>query len=68
MVLYDVSCSYFEGRTCPLGRLGYSRDGKLGLPQIIYGLLCDRDGRPVAVEVFTGELHDDATLPRRSRS
>ena len=63
MVLYDVSSSYFEGRTCPLGRLGYSRDGKLGLPQIIYGLLCDRDGRPVAVEVFTGELHDDATLP-----
>jgi hypothetical protein len=63
MVLYDVSSSYFEGRTCPLGRLGYSRDGKLGLPQIIYGLLCDQEGRPVAVEVFTGELHDDATLP-----
>jgi hypothetical protein len=63
MVLYDVSSSYFEGRTCPLGKLGYSRDGKLGLPQIIYGLLCDSEGRPVAVEVFTGELHDDATLP-----
>ena len=63
MVLYDVSSSYFEGRTCSLARLGYSRDGKLGLPQIIYGLLCDMDGRPVAVEVFTGELHDDATVP-----
>jgi Transposase DDE domain len=63
MVLYDVSSSYFEGRTCPLARLGYSRDGKSGLPQIIYGLLCDNDGRPVAVEVFTGELHDDTTLP-----
>ena len=63
MVLYDVSSSYFEGRTCALAKLGYSRDGKLGLPQIIYGLLCDQDGRPVAVEVFTGELHDDATLP-----
>ena len=63
MVLYDVSSSYFEGRTCALARLGYSRDGKLGLPQIIYGLLCDQDGRPVAVEVFTGEVHDDATLP-----
>ena len=63
MVLYDVSSSYFEGRTCPLAKLGYSRDGKLGLPQIIYGLLCDKDGRPVAVEVFTGELHDDKTLP-----
>ena len=63
MVLYDVSSSYFEGRTCPLAKLGYSRDGKGGLPQIIYGLLCDSDGRPVAVEVFTGELHDDKTLP-----
>jgi hypothetical protein len=63
MVLYDVSSSYFEGRSCPLAKLGYSRDGKRGLPQIIYGLLCDTAGRPVAVEVFTGELHDDKTLP-----
>jgi len=63
MVLYDVSSSYFEGRTCPLGKLGYSRDGKLGLPQIIYGLLCDKEGRPVAIEVFSGQLHDDATVP-----
>jgi transposase len=67
MVLYDVSSSYFEGRTCSLGKLGYSRDGKLGLPQIIYGLLCDREGRPVAVEVFSGECHDDATLPAQIR-
>jgi len=63
MVLYDVSSSYFEGRACPLAKLGYSRDGKRGTPQIIYGLLCDMAGRPVAVEVFTGELHDDKTLP-----
>jgi transposase len=63
MVLYDVSSSYFEGRACPLGRLGYSRDGQKNLPQIIYGLLCDPDGRPVAVEVFSGETHDDKTLP-----
>jgi hypothetical protein len=62
MVLYDVSSSYFEGRSCPLGRLGYSRDGQKNLPQIIYGLLCDSDGRPVAVEVFSGETHDDKTL------
>jgi transposase len=63
MVLYDVSCSYFEGRACPLGRLGYSRDGHKNLPQIIYGLLCDKEGRPVSIEVFSGELHDDKTLP-----
>ena len=63
MVLYDVSSSYFEGRNCPLAKLGYSRDGKRGLPQIIYGLLCDMAGRPVAVEVFSGERRDDKTLP-----
>ena len=62
LVLYDVSSSYFEGRSCPLARLGYSRDGRRGTPQIVYGLLCDRPGRPIAVEVFTGELHDDKTL------
>jgi len=63
LVLYDVSSSYFEGRTCPLAKLGYSRDGRRGTAQVIYGLLCDRPGRPVAVEVFSGELHDDKTLP-----
>ncbi len=62
-VLYDVSSSYFEGRTCPLLALGYSRDGRRGTLQIIYGLLCDREGRPVAIEVFPGGLHDDKTLP-----
>ncbi len=62
-VLYDVSSSYFEGRTCPLLALGYSRDGRRGSLQIIYGLLCDRQGRPVAIEVFPGGLHDDKTLP-----
>jgi hypothetical protein len=63
LVLYDVSCSYFEGRSCPLAQLGYSRDGRRGTPQIVYGLVCDRRGCPVAVEVFAGSLHDDKTLP-----
>lgn len=63
LVLYDVSSSYFEGRSCPLARLGYSRDGRRGMPQIVYGLLCDRRGCPVAVEAFEGSLHDDKTLP-----
>jgi hypothetical protein len=63
LVLYDVSSTYFEGRSCPLAELGYSRDGKRGTPQIVFGLLTDRHGRPVAVEVFEGSLHDDKTLP-----
>jgi hypothetical protein len=63
LVLYDVSSSYFEGRSCPLAQLGYSRDQKRGTPQIVYGLVCAPDGCPVAVEVFEGSLHDDKTLP-----
>jgi hypothetical protein len=63
LVLYDVSSSYFEGRHCPLAKLGYSRDRKRGTLQIVYGLLCDRQGRPLSVDVFDGDLHDDATLP-----
>ncbi|MCA1680225.1 MAG: IS1634 family transposase [Actinobacteria bacterium] len=63
--LYDVSSSYFEGRSCPLAQLGYSRDRRRGSLQLLYGLLCDRRGRPLAVEVFPGSLHDDQTVPDR---
>jgi Transposase DDE domain len=62
-VLYDLSASYLEGRKCPLAALGYPRDGKKGKLQIQYGLTCSPEGRPVAVEVFDGKLHDDKTLP-----
>jgi hypothetical protein len=54
LVFYDLSSSYFEGRTCPLAALGYSRDGKRGTPQIVYGLLTDPAGKPIAVQVFSG--------------
>ncbi|MDQ4024902.1 MAG: IS1634 family transposase [Actinomycetota bacterium] len=63
LVLYDVSSSYFEGRSCPLAQLGYSRDRKPGTLQIVYGLVCAPDGCPLAVEVFEGSVHDDKTLP-----
>jgi hypothetical protein len=62
LVLYDVSSSYFEGRHCPLARHGYSRDHRGDRLQIVYGLLCTRDGLPVAVEVFDGNTADPATL------
>jgi transposase len=62
LVLYDVSSSYMEGRCCPLAKLGYNRDGKKGMLQIVYGLLCAPDGCPVAVEVFDGNTGDPTTL------
>jgi Transposase DDE domain len=62
LVLYDVSSSYMQGRCCPLAKRGYSRDGRKGTLQIIYGLLCAADGCPVAIEVFDGNTADPMTL------
>jgi transposase len=62
LVLYDVSSSYLEGRKCPLAQHGYSRDHRPDRLQIVYGLLCTRDGLPVAVEVFDGNTADPMTL------
>jgi transposase len=62
LVLYDVTSSYFEGRRCPLARYGHSRDHRRDRPQIVYGLLCTREGLPIAVEVFDGNTGDPSTL------
>jgi transposase len=62
LVLYDVSSSYMEGSCCSLAKRGYSRDGKKGTLQIVYGLLCAPDGCPVAIEVFDGNTGDPTTL------
>ena len=62
LVLYDVTSTWLEGRCCPLARHGYSRDGKRGKLQIVFGLLCNAQGCPVAVEVFEGNTADPATL------
>lgn len=62
LVLYDVSSSFYTGRHCPLAKFGHSRDGKKGFPQIVYGLLCNAEGCPVAVEVFEGNMADPNTL------
>ncbi len=62
LLLYDLTSTYFHGHTCPLAKLGYSRDGKKGLLQITVGLLCTREGCPVAVEVFEGNSGDPGTF------
>jgi hypothetical protein len=62
VVLYDLSSTYFEGRTCPLAKLGHSRDDKRGKLQINFGLLCTAEGCPVSVEVFEGNVGDPTTL------
>lgn len=63
LILYDVTSTYFEGRKCPLAKFGHSRDGKRDMLQIVFGLLTNGDGCPVAVEVFEGNTGDPKTLP-----
>src|SRR6266700_4767242 len=62
VILYDVSSTYFEGRHCPLARFGHSRDERSGNLQIVFGLLTNSEGCPVAVEVFAGNTGDPTTV------
>jgi transposase len=62
LVLYDLTSSYFEGRTCPLAARGHDRDGKRGKLQVNYGLLTTALGIPVSVSVFKGNTADPSTL------
>src|SRR5207249_1715748 len=62
LILYDVSSTYFEGRHCPLARFGHSRDERSGNPQIVFGLMTNSQGCPIAVEVFRGNTGDPKTV------
>ena len=62
LVLYDVTSTYYTGNHCSLAKFGHSRDRKKGFPQILIGLLCTKEGCPVAVEVFDGNRGDPKTL------
>ena len=62
LVLYDLTSTYFEGRHCPLGKLGHSRDDAKGKLQIVFGLMTDARGCPVAVEVYAGNTSDPKTV------
>jgi hypothetical protein len=66
LVLYDVTSSYYEGRCCPLAQYGHDRDGKKGRPIIVYGLMTDGAGRPVAVEAYRGDTGDPSTVPEQA--
>lgn len=67
LVLYDLTSTWLEGRSCTLGKLGYSRDRKKDKLQVLFGLLCEREGRPIGVEVFEGNTGDPRTLGSQIR-
>jgi len=62
LVLYDVTSSSYQGRTCPLAQFGHNRDGEKGLPIIVYGVMTNGEGCPVAVEVYAGNTGDPKTV------
>jgi transposase len=62
LVLYDVTSAHFEGRHCPLARYGHPHGGPKGKLQINFGVLADEQGRPVASEVFEGNVGDPTTF------
>jgi len=61
-VLFDVSSSSYHGSTCTLAHHGHNRDGQK-LKCIVYGLLANGEGRPVAVDVYPGNTGDPTTVP-----
>ena len=60
--LYDITSSYFEGDMCPLAEYGYNRDGKKGKKQVVIGVICDAEGRPIWCDVFKGNTPDQTTV------
>src|SRR6516162_8499625 len=63
--LYDLTSTYFEGQ-CPRNdkaKLGHSRDKRPDCKQVVVGLVVNRDGFPIAHEVFAGNTSDHTTLP-----
>jgi hypothetical protein len=67
LFLYDVTSSYLEGDHNALAAWGYNRDGKPGKKQIVLGLLCDGQGRPLSMEVFAGNPGDPKTFGSQIR-
>jgi len=64
LVLYDITSCYMEGEyeNSEIVAFGYNRDRKRGHEQIVISLLCNKDGCPVAVEVFKGNTKDETTV------
>ena len=67
LFLYDVTSSYLEGDHNALAAWGYNRDGKPSKKQIVIGLLCDGQGRPLSIEVFVGNTGDTKTFGSQIR-
>ena len=64
-VLYEATAAVLDSPTCALAHIGHPKGGPKGKRQIVFGLLCSREGCPVGVEVFAGDTGDPKTLGRQ---
>lgn len=62
LVFYDITSSYFEGWSCPLGEFGLSRDHRKDRLQLLLALAVTKEGFPFYWQVLPGSLHDSLTV------
>jgi len=62
LVFYDITSSYFEGWSCPLGEFGLSRDHRKDKPQILLALAVTKEGFLFYWKVLPGGLHNSVTV------
>lgn len=61
-IYYDITSSYFEGKSCPIAKYGYNRDGINGKVQIVMGMVVDQDGILITHSVHPGNTADVKTV------
>ena len=62
LLLYDLTTLFLEGSTCELGAYCHGKEGRNDKLQIMVGLICNREGIPVSVQVFKGNDSECLTL------
>lgn len=67
LILYDITNTWLEGEyaNSELAAYGRGKGGKRGYKQISIGLITDKLGCPVAVEVFNGKTSDQTTVKKK---
>ena len=60
---YDITSTYMEGSQCVIAKLGYSRDHRPDLEQIVIALMVTPQGSPFYWKVLEGNTQDITTLP-----
>lgn len=69
IVFYDVTTFYFESqKSDELKDFGFGKDGKINDVQVVMGLLIDKEGMPVAYDLYQGNTADVSTLKKMIES